>query len=198
MAEAAEHGHRGTVERRLEARPVGLVAERRRRPPARVGDAVVGRDDGVAVNGVAGDQALSVPPVARVDLGDDLLADGLDLLVGERPLGRLQRHLDGERLLAGAEHVALEEVEDRHRADQLPIGARRRAHHAGRLDAAVEDEGEVAPDRLQVGERERRLGLGRPRLRSGMRLEDQLEAGERAVGVERRRGRAGGTRRRRR
>ena len=104
------------VERRLEARPVGVVAERRRHPAVGVGDAVVGRDDGVAVDDRPIRTGASRPerPAGRLGhLGDDLAADRLDLLVGERPLGRLQRHLDGERLLAGAERVALEEVEDR-------------------------------------------------------------------------------------
>ena len=38
-------------------------------------------------------------------------------------------------------------------ADQLAVGALGGAHDARRLDGAVDDEGEVAPDRLQVGER---------------------------------------------
>ena len=53
MGEAAKHRDGGAIERRLEMRPVGLVTEARRRPAARVGDAVVDRDDGVAVDGVS-------------------------------------------------------------------------------------------------------------------------------------------------
>ena len=52
MAEAAKHGNGGAVERRLETLPVGIVTEARRLLARGVGNAVVGRDDGVAVEHV--------------------------------------------------------------------------------------------------------------------------------------------------
>ena len=71
VAEPAENGHRRPVERRLEARPVGVVVELRRHP------AVAARQCGrrprrwrgrgwIGTDHRAGAQALSVPPVALV------------------------------------------------------------------------------------------------------------------------------------
>ena len=55
MAEAAEHGYRGRVERRLKALPIGIVAESGRYAAVRVGDAIVARYDGVAMNPIGSD-----------------------------------------------------------------------------------------------------------------------------------------------
>ena len=48
------------------------------------------------------------------DGGDDRLGDAVEILVGQRLLARLQRHLDGERLLTlGREAATLEDVKCR-------------------------------------------------------------------------------------
>ena len=95
-------------------------------------------------------------------LGDDLASHRLDLLVGQRLVPRLERHLDRQRLLARTERIAFEEVEDRDAVK--PASCRRLPRRGSRAAAstpAVEDEGEVAPDRLEIGQLQRRLGLGR-------------------------------------
>ena len=86
MAEAAEHGHRGTVERRLEARPVGLVAERRRRR-ARSRRRCGRRPRRWRGRGWRSRRSRPERSAGGArHLGDDLLADRVDLLVGQRPL----------------------------------------------------------------------------------------------------------------
>ena len=72
MGETPEHGDRRRIEGALEARPVGIVPERRRRQPVRAGDPVVGGDDGMALDPPATDHgrpALNSPPVDRIFVG---------------------------------------------------------------------------------------------------------------------------------
>ena len=138
----------------------------------------------MAVDAPGADHALQRAAGRLGDLGDDPSRHRLDVLIGERALARLQGHLDGDRLLARAERRALEQVEDRDAGDQLAVGALGGAHDPRRGHVAVDDEGEVAPDRLEVGELQHRLGPGRLLARRRNRLEDQLEAGERPFRVE--------------
>ena len=70
------------------------------------------------------------------------------------------------------------------RVDQRAIGARGGLEDALRRHATVDHESEVAADRLQIGQRQRRLGLGRLRLGQRDRVEDHLEPGERALRVD--------------
>ena len=65
-----------------------------------------------------------------------------------------------------------EDVEDGDGLDQRLVGGAGGAEHRFGLDAVVEDEGEVALDRLQVGDRERRAGGA-----AGLRERQRLEAG---------------------
>ena len=64
VAEAAEDGDGGAVERGLEAEPVGLVPERWRRQPVGAGDPVVSRDDGVTFDRIGRGHVRRTPPVA--------------------------------------------------------------------------------------------------------------------------------------
>ena len=59
------------------------------------------------------------------------------------------------------------------------------AHDVAGLDAAIDDEGKVARDRLERGEFEHGLGAGRLLLGLGNAVEDHFECDHRAVGAER-------------
>ena len=131
------------------------------------------------------DHARSVPPVAFSTAATILPAvASISSSVSVFSVGCSTTSMASD-LRSGAEGRALEEIEDRDAGDQLAVGALRRAHHRRRLDRAVEDEGEVAADRLEIGQATSGgLRPGRPRLRHGDRLEDDLEAGERPGDVE--------------
>src|SRR5262245_4359337 len=94
-----------------------------------------------------GSWLLPQRPARRLyHLRHDLPPDRIDLVVGQRAFGRLQRNFDRDRFLVGAQRVALEKVEDRNSGNQLLVGALGGAQHYRRVDRAVEQEGEVAPD----------------------------------------------------
>ncbi len=122
---------------------------------------------------------------ALADLGDDLCGDRVDLLVGHGLFAGLQRHGDGDRFLAGIDALALVEVEHGHVGDELAVDAQRRALDIGGLHRAVDDESEVALDRLELRELEHGLGARGLGLRLGDLFQDHLEGGERPLDVER-------------
>lgn len=64
MAKPAEDGDDGAIKSPLKAHPIGVVAKRLRRQTVAIGDPVIGRDNGMSVDGIGADHARSVPPVA--------------------------------------------------------------------------------------------------------------------------------------
>src|SRR6185437_8099142 len=68
--------------------------------------------------------------------------------------------------------------------DQLAIDAERRTHDVAGLDRAVDDESEVALDRLERRQLEHRLGARRLGLRLWNRLEQHFEADQRTVSLQ--------------
>src|SRR3990170_2193579 len=129
-----------------------------------------------------GGLSAQLPAGRLLDRGDDLLRHRLDLGVGQRLLAWLERHLDGERLLALRHALSGEQVEHTHVANERAIGARSGAHHIAGLNLAVEQEGKVAPDRLEVGSLERLAGA--LALRGGDRVEIKLKARQRRIDAE--------------
>src|SRR4029453_151580 len=105
--------------------------------------------------------------------------------VGHGLFPRLQRDRNGNRLLAGLYARALINVEHRDIGDELAIDALRRAQYVGRVDRAVDHEGEIALHRLERGKLQDRpcAGCLRPRLRDF--VQDHLEGDQWAFGVER-------------
>ncbi len=85
-------------------------------------------------------QARSTPPAILLDIADDAGRQGLEILVGQRALDRLDRHLDGHGLLALAQPRAFEDVEDGDAGDQLAVGTLRRLDDRLGLDAAIDHE----------------------------------------------------------
>ena len=74
---------------------------------------------------------------------DDLLPQAGGILVRERPLGGLERDPERQRFLAGADLVAVVEVEDAHLAQLGPGGLAGSVHEVARRDALVDDEREI-------------------------------------------------------
>src|SRR5258708_5180376 len=89
-------------------------------------------------------------------LRHDFVRDGLDLGIGHRALDRLQGDGDRERLLALRHALAGIEVEHPRRRDQRLVGGARGAHQSVRLDARIDQEREVALDRLERREHQLR------------------------------------------
>ena len=117
-----------------------------------------------------------------LDRGDDPFGHRLDLGVGQRLLARLERHLDGERLLALRHALPGEHVEHADFADERAVGARGGAHHLSGGDLGVEQEGKIAPDRLEIRGFER---LAFPFLPGGGNgVEIKLETGNRGIDAE--------------
>ena len=112
------------------------------------------------------------------DLGDQALREALDLGVGQRALLRLQHDGDGERFLAFGQPLALVDVEQADLGDELAVDAAGGAQQLLGRHVAVDDEGEVALDRLEHRQIQRRPWL-RARTRLRHRVEEHLEAGDR-------------------
>ena len=91
----------------------------------------------------------SAPPVFLRDLGHDPCGDRIDLLIGQGLFARLDRHRDGDRFLAVVDALAFVDVEHRDIGDQLLVDALRGSHDVAGLDAAIDDEGEIARHRLE-------------------------------------------------
>src|SRR5215468_3609218 len=108
---------------------------------------------------------------ALADLSHDLPRERLDLRVGHGPFARLDRHCDRDRLLAGLDAGALVDVEHGDAGDQLAVDVLRRAHEITRPYGAVDQEREVALDRLERRELEYRPGACPLRLGLGDLLE---------------------------
>ncbi len=72
-----------------------------------------------------------MPPVVFLDIGDDLLRQRVEILIRQRLVHWLDRHLDRHGLAALAERGTFEDVEDADAGDELAVGARR-----GALDGA--------------------------------------------------------------
>ena len=102
-----------------------------------------------------GELAAQLAAGRLVHGGDDLGGDVLDLGVGQRLLARLQRHLDGERLLARGTPVPVNTSKTRMSQSGPGRRLRPRAPRQPRRHAGIEQEGEVALHRLQVGGIER-------------------------------------------
>ena len=188
VAEAAEDGRpppRRAPPGSAPSRPrCGVPAASRRRASAMRSSAETMAWPSIAIAGRSRPRACRRSPWSTS--ATIFAADRLDLLVGQRPLGRLQRHLDGDRLLALAERARPR----RRRRPTTPAISLRSAPSAARTTfAASTPRSTTKAKSRRTGCRsesvERRLGLGRPRLRRRDRVEDQLEAGERALGVER-------------
>ena len=155
--------------------PAGRTGQAARRPrsmtPARTSPSTASPPSSNAARRRAASQrprpsrSKRLPPVLAAQLaagrllhgGNDLGRHRLDLGVGERLLARLERHLDGERLLALRHALAGEHVEHADIVDQRAVGAKCGAQHLARGDVAIEQEGKVAPDRLEVRGVERSL-----------------------------------------
>src|SRR4051812_40848210 len=90
--------------------------------------------------------------------GHDPARHLLDLRLDQRPVGGLEPHRDGQRLLALRHALALVDVEQPDLADQLAIGGPHRVDQAGGRDGRVDQEGEVAGDRRGRGRRRRPAG----------------------------------------
>src|SRR5262249_35494684 len=75
--------------------------------------------------------------------GDDALARSARLLLGQRPLRRLEREVDGDRLASGADLVAAVDVEHARLPQQLPGCAAGRVHESSDLDVLVDGDGDV-------------------------------------------------------
>src|SRR5438552_1358845 len=82
-------------------------------------------------------------------LGHDLGGHRLDLLIGQGFLARLDRHRNGNGLLALIDALAFIDVEHRDIRDQLLVDAMRRADDIAGFDAAIDDKGEIARHRLE-------------------------------------------------
>ena len=122
---------------------------------------------------------------ALADLGDDLGRQRVDLRLGHGLVARLDRHRDGDRLLAGLDALALVDVEHRDAGDQLAVHRLRGAHDVGGLHRAIDHEGEVARHRLERRQLQHGLGARRLGLALGDAFENDLEGDQRALGVER-------------
>src|SRR5260221_3444618 len=84
-------------------------------------------------------------------LGHDLRRHRIDFLIGQRLLAWLDRDGDRDRLLGLVDALAFVDVEHGHLSDQLLVDALCRAHDIAGLDAAIDDEREVARHRLERG-----------------------------------------------
>src|SRR5204863_3364270 len=104
---------------------------------------------------------------------------------GERLLARLQGYRDRDRFLARLDFLALVEIEDLDRRDEMFIGVLRGVDDFGGRHRAVDDEGEVAQDGLERRKRKRGLRLARFRLCRRNPVENDFRNRERAFDVER-------------
>src|SRR5580693_5704825 len=113
------------------------------------------------------DHALSSQHAAGApaNFGNDLRRDGVDLLICHGLVARCERHGDCDRFLIRIDAWPLVNVEHRDACDQLAVHTLCGAHDVAGAHRAVDDEGEVALERLEWRELERALGTRRFRLR---------------------------------
>src|SRR6516164_5269359 len=116
--------------------------------------------------------------------GNDLCCHRIDFLIGHSPLTRLHGDGDRDRLLGLLDAFSLIDVEHGDLGNQLLVGALGRAHDVAGPHLAIDDEGEIARDRLERREFQQWFGAGRLLPCCRYPVEDHLECHQRAVGAQ--------------